>query len=241
MQRPRVLIGCVTCDQDEQFLDQFMEAAHAQDNKNFDVLFVDNSVRDAYFERLKRTGARCIRDAAGGITIVKITRGRNTIREYALAHDYDYLLFVDTDIVLPPFALSRLLFQHKDIICGVYLSEVNYEGYKIIAPILFDFGDEESGRIYNIGGVLRERVTEIAASGFGCMLLSAKVLKDIKYRYNPAIDSGEDIMFCLDARTKGYKIYCDTSVKCDHYGYPVGDKRNDKQLWKTYLPASSNP
>ncbi|MBI4739791.1 glycosyltransferase family 2 protein [Candidatus Woesearchaeota archaeon] len=235
MQQPRVLIGCVTCDQDEQFLDQFMEAAHAQDNKNFDVLFVDNSVRDAYFERLKRTGARCIRDTAGGITIVKITRGRNMIREYALAHDYDYLFFVDTDIVIPRFALSRLLSHGKDIACGVYLSEINYAGHKFVAPILFDFGDEESGRIYNVRGVVRDRLIEVAATGFGCMLLSRRVLQDIGYRYNPAINSGEDILFCLDARAKGYKIYCDTSVKCDHYGYPPQDKRNSKQLWQTYL------
>jgi glycosyltransferase involved in cell wall biosynthesis len=240
--RHTILLGCVTHDSDRKFLDQFMNALQDQDCQDIDLLFVDNSDGDEYFTELEKTDAQCFRDTLRGSTIERITRGRNAIRKHALEKGYEYLFFVDTDIVLPRFAVSRLLSEiksGKEVVCGVYLSELSHQGHKFVAPVLFDFGDEDSGLIYNISGVMRDRVVEVAASGFGCMMMTRKVMQEIEYRYSKESQSGEDFMFCLDARARGFKIYCDTSVKCDHYGYPPGDARNEKQMWKSYLSQRS--
>ena len=42
-----------------------------------------------------------------------------------------------------------------------------------------------------------------------------KVLKEIEFRYE-GDDAFDDTFFCKDALAKGYKIYADTNVQCEH-------------------------
>ena len=56
---------------------------------------------------------------------------------------------------------------------------------------------------------------EIKSCGTGCIFISKKALIDIEFRENN--EGGfDDVIFCKDALSKGYKLYADTSIKCDH-------------------------
>jgi FkbM family methyltransferase len=68
-------------------------------------------------------------------------------------------------------------------------------------------------------------LVEIAGSGFGCVLVKKRVFVDIGYPqfvYKTALDHAntvsEDTYFCMKAREKGYKLFADTSIVCDHIG-----------------------
>lgn len=61
--------------------------------------------------------------------------------------------------------------------------------------------------------------------GFGCALIKHQVFADIGYpqfQYFSAIDHAntfsEDLDFCRKAKNKGFKIYADTSIICEHHG-----------------------
>jgi len=63
----------------------------------------------------------------------------------------------------------------------------------------------------------KDTLVEIDGCGFGCVLIKTDVFRNIKDR--PWFDtqgSGEDFYFCRKAIEAGYKIYCDTSIKCSH-------------------------
>ena len=68
-------------------------------------------------------------------------------------------------------------------------------------------------------------LVEIAGCGFGCVLVKTQVMQAIGYpqfKYHSAIDHkhtiSEDVDFCRKAIAKGFHIYTDTSIQCDHTG-----------------------
>lgn len=243
--KARVLVAAVTFDKHSFCLDNFMESLKAQDFKDFDILFVDNSKSaDAvkYEERLKATGAVVLKDPAVFDHKIKvITNGRKIVRRYFLDHkEYDHLFFVDTDVLLPSFALSRMLNHKKDIISGVVLTNMKVGDEKIIAPCVYDFNKDEPDtvRVIDISEVLPDRLMKIYTAGFGCALISRKVLEKVDIDYNPKSMAGEDVMFFVNAGKLGFEIFADTSVKCEHVLFPVSDRRNDLFRFDRYLKKS---
>jgi hypothetical protein len=63
-----------------------------------------------------------------------ITRARNELARQFLASDYDYLMFVDSDIAFAGDSILRLLSAKKDIVCGIYpRKEIFWEGVRAAA------------------------------------------------------------------------------------------------------------
>ncbi|MBI5398624.1 glycosyltransferase family 2 protein [Candidatus Woesearchaeota archaeon] len=244
-QNPKVLIAAVTFAKHAFCFDEFMNAIRAQNYKNYDLLFVDNSRGDLaqeYQNKLKSTGAAVIHDSAIFDHKIKtITNGRKMIRDYLLQHrEYEYLFFVDTDVIIPPFALSRLLKRNKSLISGVVLTNMKIEGVNIIAPCIYDFGGEETVRVIDISEVLSDRFLKIYTAGFGCALIARKVLEKVDIDYNKKSLAGEDVMFFVKAKDQGFDTFADTAVKCSHLLYPFGDKRNEKYRFEPYLKREIN-
>jgi len=63
---------------------------------------------------------------------------------------------------------------------------------------------------------------EVLFTGLGCLLISRKVLEKIEFDW--AEDSFDDAKFAEDARKKGFKVYVDTRIRCEHI-------INQKESW----------
>lgn len=48
--------------------------------------------------------------------VEKVTQFKNNIIDFAIDKDYDYLFFIDSDIILHPKTLNKLISDEKDII-----------------------------------------------------------------------------------------------------------------------------
>jgi glycosyltransferase involved in cell wall biosynthesis len=233
---PKVLIGCVTYDKDSAYLESFLKSIREQQYTGYDLLFVDTSTAQGYDAVLRSSGAIVTRDSNDlDKPIKKITGGRAKVREHFLEHGYDYLFFVDTDVVLPKDALARLIADQKDAVGGIYLAIQNIQGKKVLLPVVADFTNEaDSCRPMALWEVLNDRVKEVAWIGFGCMLISRKVLEKVSFRYYEKSMSGEDVAFCVDARKAGFKVFGDFGVKCQHNIFPPGDCRNKDLDFEKY-------
>jgi GT2 family glycosyltransferase len=229
----RVLIGCVTHDDDEAYVPDFLSAIRAQEYNKFDVLFVDTSANDEYTAKLRGSGYIVMKGEPGvSRKIERVTHGRNMIRDYALSKGYEHVWFVDTDVIPPPVALSKLLSAGKDINAGLCLMSMNVDGNMKIVPnsYIFDDGTKMLAPLA-LDEMGADSPTEISAAGFGCMLLSSRVLSEVNFRYFEESMAGEDIAFCIDAKEKGFKTFADSSVRCIHRVFPPGDPRNKKFMF----------
>lgn len=145
----------------------------------------------------------------------RVDQVRNLIADWTV-NGFDYLFAVDHDITFAPDTLEKLLSHNVPIVSGVYRQRLPVHKIEIYDLNLqrMDIKD-----IYNKG------LVEIGGCGFGCVLIKREVIVDIGYpqfEYHISQDFShtlsEDNDFCLKARKKGHKIYCDSSIMCGHIG-----------------------
>jgi len=139
-----------------------------------------------------------------------ISLSRNLLAAMTLEHPvrFDYLLFVDSDLVFPPDALVRLLRSGRSIVGATYSRRV--PPYDVLGRLRPD-----TGRDLTKGGV-----HEAEALPAGMMLIRAGVLRQLQqpwffetydYTREPPFTS-EDYGFCDKARAAGMTIWCDLTL-----------------------------
>lgn len=150
------------------------------------------------------------------------------------AQRYEWLLFCDSDVVPPDGGAERLLFHGKKIVGGVcwIMSEKGL-------PTLNISKDLDAGYV-------KAELTEVKGMGTGFILIHRDVLKTVGYspfrfrydKWGVANVCGEDYDFCEKAYKKGYKIYADLGIQCEHYK-TVGLKSLNNKL--THIINEATP
>lgn len=129
----------------------------------------------------------------------------------------EYVLFLDSDMEVPPDAIYQLLSHEKDI---VGINFVTRQG--IQSPTSFQSN-------YNLLDKRSKGLVEVEKCGFGMVLIHLDVFKDVKapwFNFDFMLEEGyfksETYYFCDKAREQGYKIFidCNLSSRVSH----VGDK-----------------
>ena len=165
-----------------------------------------------------------------------IYEGRNLIAGNAIKHGFDRVMWIDSDMIIPPDALERLAAEMdtgKDFVSALYFKRkppIKPVVYHEVYWRVLDDGNVETGSkcfdTYPEGRVFR-----IQGAGFGCCMTSVELLKAVVDNYGspftPMMGIGEDLAFCWRAQQLGFKLYCDSRIKCGHIGsYVYGE--NDK-------------
>lgn len=144
---------------------------------------------------------------------------RNKCALDALDARLDYLMFVDSDIVLPSYAVAKLLSCHADIAMGVYPRKNTSTGQtELFSNDNYNFVDENNINISD----LPSEPFEIKGGGMGCALIKTSLLMKMKIPYFKYVqwDNGstlsEDNYFCWRASLVGASIVCNPRVRCGH-------------------------
>lgn len=161
-------------------------------------------------------GVVCFFDFVRGYDCAK---ARNEIAKEALIYAFDYVLMVDSDIVLPSNTLDNMLEEPVDICLGVYpRKRTTNEQVE-----LFKLGSEDFVDCYTMPELEEfNSLIEVKGGGFGCALIRTAVFGQTPYPWFKYVvyDNGEvlseDSYFCALATQHGRKIYCDPRVKCGH-------------------------
>jgi glycosyltransferase involved in cell wall biosynthesis len=151
----------------------------------------------------------------------QVDQVRNLIANWTMGHNYDYLFAVDSDISFAPDTLAKLLAHDKDIVSGIYIQRI--PGRHTIEIMR----KNEHGGVTHVdwNTIKGQGLVPIDGCGFGCVLVKTEVLRAIPYPhflYHSAIDHAntlsEDVHFCNQARDRGFRLWADTSIMCDHTG-----------------------
>ena len=215
---PRVLVGVPTCDWYEYCIMEFIAAIRALDYDNLEVLFVDNSQDPAYADKLRALGLNVKQIPYYEKPRDRMMHSRNLLRKEAIDGNYDYLLMLDQDVIIPPNSLKQLLSHNKQVITGIYYSFYKIDGKSRMLPVLWKEEDEKNDimRFFTTEEVEQPRLTEARACGTGCLLIRRDVLEGLEFRYKHELDGADDVWFCHDIKQKGIQLYADTSIKCKH-------------------------
>ena len=207
----RILVGCPTSAHKKYCLKEYVAGIRDLTYKNFDVLIVDNSENDDYFNEIKKE-LPCIKDEWSESARDRIVHSRNLLRKKVLDENYDYFLSLEQDVIPPKDIIERLLKHNKKIISALYFKT---DPNGTLSPLLW-IKDEVGTRKAYLEEVEGDRMIKAEACGVGCILIHRDVLKDIKFRYDKNQEGFDDVFFCSDAIKRGFEIFCDTSIKCKH-------------------------
>lgn len=142
---------------------------------------------------------------------------RNEIGKIAQAGNYDYVLMVDSDTIVPPDALELMLEDPVDICLGVCPRKNTKDGktaiIKLNSPSFHDnyyYSELPEGRVRVKGG------------GFACALIKTSVFTVLDYPWFLYVTNedwstlSEDYYFCQMAGMFGVNVHMDTRVRCGH-------------------------
>lgn len=155
--------------------------------------------------------------------------GRNLISLKAITEQYDYVMWIDSDMILPKDTLPRLLAiaQEKDVpmVSGLYVKRAYPTSpvlYSSIAQPAMNKDGFMIQQIITYEDYPQNSVFPVAGCGFGCVLTSVPLLKKVWDKFGPAFSpypwAGEDISFCYRVNQLNETILCDSSISCGHIG-----------------------
>jgi len=151
---------------------------------------------------------------------------RHKLAERAIENNYDYVLWVDSDMIFDSDVLVDLLNDDKDIVTAVcFMRKAPYDPC-IYSKMRMGLGTDEN-EIEKYHDYPRDNgLFEVEACGFAMILMKTKVLKQLLDTSGhiffpvktPNLALGEDLSFCIRARRQGFRIWCDPKPKIGHIG-----------------------
>ena len=168
---------------------------------------------------------------------------RNEIAVDAIGGGFDWLVFLDSDMVLEPDTVSKLVhdareFDH-DFVTGLYFKRKLPTEPLILKHLGWTVDDngiaKSEAEVYT--DYPKNKMVEIAGSGMGCCIIKVDTLHKVANAFrcgpfDPMQQLSEDYAFCWRMRQYRRKLWCDTSIKAGHAGtyvyteedYERGDK-----------------
>ena len=166
-----------------------------------------------------------------------VSKGRNELAMHAINNGYNYLFFVDSDVVIPPYTLERLLAANTLVVNGTYPRKekdtiTNANPYTTLYR-----HDRRNLNKINFSPFFMAQselpangVVPVDAAGLGCTLIKVDVFyilggrdwfhfaeEQSEIHYGPYC-LGEDLYFYRECLRHNIQPYAEGSVRCGHVG-----------------------
>lgn len=225
----KVLVGCITWDRKEKYLERYIRRVKGLTYPNYDILLVDSSETENYYKKLKKIeGINVLKSEhihAPPSYIENYHNALNRLREYFLMHSYEYLMSIEQDMLPPPNIIESLMFYNKPAVGVAYrMSDWQWCVYDYdIDKDEYDF-DTYPPLIKQGKGLLK-----VGGCGMGCVLIKRELLEEFTFDG----DKYHDTFFWGRIRKAGIPVYILTPMEIDHL------KLEKKLIIKLFIRAKS--
>lgn len=225
MDEPKVLVAAPIYSGKDYIFDVWYKLITNLTYPNYDWLIVDNSRMGSYATGLRRKGyQKVIHVPRGGNSRLGIARASEYIRRYAINNGYEYIMFIESDL-LPPRDIIQKLMMHGKSVCGAvyevglpnskdaprkpllyeeYITDTGDKGLKVMEP-------EDGYKMLNTG------LRQVPAFGFGSTLIHKSVFSKYTFKYAENSKLHSDMVFYWELFNDGVKPYVDTDLLIPHF------------------------
>ena len=163
--------------------------------------------------------------------MLKVANYKNSIINYAIEKNYDYLFFVDSDLILSPNLIEHLMSENKDIVSEIFWSQWHndsplepnvwlFDEYDLVPKRLGEKLSEKEMGIRQIKFLNQLRIPglyEVGGLGACTLICRAALIKGVSFEpiKNLTIH-GEDRFFCIRAAVLGIELFVDTHYPAYH-------------------------
>ena len=151
---------------------------------------------------------------------------RNQITKYALSQDFDYVLWLDSDMTFEPDLMEKLMadIEGRDDIDAV--TGLCFGRRPPFKPCIFShLAIKQEGNMVmpiaeNWFEYPRDQLFEVEGCGFACLLMKIGTLQATgiygQVPFFPIGGMGEDLTYCKRAKDLGLRFWCDSRLKIGH-------------------------
>jgi len=159
---------------------------------------------------------------------------REEISQAAIDENYDYLLWIDADMVFRTDILDKLYDRNKSVIGGIY----SLRGGLGHGPCIYTYNKKRDDYAMFKEWPINKGVIRVDGIGTGLLLIQVEALKkipaprfaylecDTPDKHGNRRRLGEDFSFCHRCMDNGIKIYADTHIWVGHVGEKVWTYRD---------------
>lgn len=165
-----------------------------------------------------------------------VYQARNQLALKAIDENFDYVFWIDSDMVFPSDTLVRLIKSAEEHEAD-YVAGLAFWRHKPTNPVVYDElvwkQDPETGLIDHGARIWKnypkDCFFECAGTGMGCVLVRTSVIRKVAETFKcspfePMPFMSEDLSFCWRLNRLGVKMYCDSRIKVGHVGQYIFDE-----------------
>lgn len=153
---------------------------------------------------------------------------RTQLASMALEGNYDFILWIDSDMVFPEDMLYRMLLAKKEMVTGVYFQRRG-DHRPVIYKICNVLEQKEDGKTLQseiFDDFPKDGLFQVAACGFGAVLMHTEAIRRVARTFDgnvfdPLPGIGEDLSYCWRYAQSGGEIWCNPSIKLGHIGRTI--------------------
>jgi len=139
---------------------------------------------------------------------MNIAFNQNKARQKAINETYDYMMIVESDIIIPKHALLTLLETEGDVIVGITPERpTKVKTDDFIVCMSWNHNNDARAHIDKL-----ESFEMTGSDGYTCILVSRKVFSETEF---PVVGSG-DMGWYNVLHKKGFKVICQPRVRTYH-------------------------
>ncbi|MFA5132761.1 MAG: hypothetical protein WC444_05570 [Candidatus Paceibacterota bacterium] len=222
----KILLAFPTSKEKDYVLKEFLENLKHLDYP-FHIFAVDTTLGDhenKYTNHLRSLGVETVKfewDPSAVHTTYMLSQARDLIRQKAVDEGYDYLMSVDSDMIIPHNTITDLIRYDKD--CIGYPYNIFARKGQRSTPCVTRSGKmymqdtpQTEGNKYRRGldllswndiRYIKADIARVYGAGLGCCLIKRKVLENTRFRSHPDICIGEDVWYWNEVNEKGYEMW----------------------------------
>ena len=163
---------------------------------------------------------------------------RNNLSRRCLDEGFDYLWFMDDDHSFASDLLEKLLASAMEFDLPIVMPLCTTRRPPFHLVTYGRNPDESNPDPYlpiSLEGAPAEGIIELEAGGTAGMLIRRDVLEAVEEPWFKNTPRSEDIVFCEDAKAKGFKVYGDLSCRLGHILTTVVAPKLGEEGWVTGL------
>lgn len=163
-----------------------------------------------------------------------VYKARADLTLKAVKGNYDYILWLDSDMSFAPDLAQKLLAdaeQGLDFVTGICFKRTIPTTPTILKTCEWSCkpNGEKEGKVEYFEDYPADSLFEVAGAGMAACLTKVDMLKHaakhfVGSPFEPLPGLGEDYSLCWRLRQIGYKLYCDSRVKVGHIGSFIYDE-----------------
>jgi len=166
----------------------------------------------------------------------RVGRMKDGIIREAIEGGYDYVWFIDSDLLVHPDTLINLLQADKEIISCVFWTKWREDGvpmpqvwqsdqYSMVkarSPARSDKAKQAAEAAAFLEMLKKPGVYEVGGLGACTLVRRSALLRGVRFAYIPNLSmAGEDRHFCIRAAALGIGLYADTRTPAYHLYRPA--------------------